>query len=513
MVHPRVRLVTGALAFMALCPADSTGQILSNGSFELQAEARELAPAGWSVGGQGYDVRLDSAVSFGGRFSLRMERLQGAGFGVATQSLDASAFHGHRITLSGHIRTDGVESGYAGLWLRLDGADRQMLFLDNMSTGGATGTSDWAPFEVSTIVTADATRILLGALMPGAGTAWYDELRLESVALESLSPPSDSAAAYLDRALDLMESRSIRAAHIDWDSFRRTAHDEIRGVTSIADVHDVIQRALRRLGDRHSFFMEPAAVEAWRNRRASDPASGSSPRSELIAGRFGHLTVPAFGAGGVDAPRAFAEQIQAHIRSLDEQGVCGWIVDLRQNSGGNMWPMFAGLGPILGTGIVGYFVTPDGDHTPWRYDDVSSSIDGQSMVTVADAYRLSRTDLPVAVLTGPATASSGEAMVVAFRARPLTRSFGAGTAGLSTANANIELSDGAMMLLTTAVFADRDRVQYGSVIVPDEVVEGPDGDPLLAAVNWLSAQRHPSTSACALSVREITFPGETPAAH
>ncbi|MGV9658891.1 S41 family peptidase [Streptomyces koyangensis] len=57
---------------------------------------------------------------------------------------------------------------------------------------------------------------------------------------------------------------------------------------------------------------------------------------------------------------------------------------------------------------------------------------------------------PVAVLTGPRTASAGEAVAIAFRERPDTRTFGDPTSGVPTANAPYPLSDGALVVLTTA---------------------------------------------------------------
>jgi len=39
--------------------------------------------------------------------------------------------------------------------------------------------------------------------------------------------------------------------------------------------------------------------------------------------------------------------------SADRDDLIGWIVDLRGNGGGNMWPMLAGVGPVLGEGVVG----------------------------------------------------------------------------------------------------------------------------------------------------------------
>ena len=91
---------------------------------------------------------------------------------------------------------------------------------------------------------------------------------------------------------------------------------------------------------------------------------------------------------------------------------------------------------------------------------------------------------PIAVLVGSRTASSGEATATAFHGRPDTRFFGQPTAGLTTSNEPLALSDGALLILTMSVFTDRNGVSYGQdiSIEPDVLV---DGDPTAAATDWL----------------------------
>ncbi len=155
-----------------------------------------------------------------------------------------------------------------------------------------------------------------------------------------------------------------------------------------------------------------------------------------------------------------------------------------------VWPMLAGLKALLGDARLGTFEDPSGASPPWIAGDI---------VGVSPPETLKRLEAaPVAILTGPRTASSGEAVTIAFRGRPLTRSFGQPTAGLSTANSNLPLSDGAIIFLTTATMADRTGKRYGDRIDPDELVAAPvhpkdDGDPTLAAaVRWL--KQSPSCS-------------------
>src|SRR4029077_20489098 len=122
----------------------------------------------------------------------------------------------------------------------------------------------------------------------------------------------------------------------------------------------------------------------------------------------------------------------------------------------NMWPMLAGLKPFLGAAELGAFVRPDGAGPPW--------IAGQGVGVEPPSSLTALESSWVAVLTGPRTGSSGEAVTIAFRGRPHTRSFGQPTAGLSTANGTFPLPDGAMIVLTTAVDADRIGQRYGEKV-------------------------------------------------
>ena len=102
----------------------------------------------------------------------------GESFGVATGSFPVKDAAGKRIRLSGYIKTEGVTEGYAGLWLRVDGASGVMEF-DNMNNRGITGTTDWKRYEIELQVAATATNINFGALFPANGTAWLDSLAIE----------------------------------------------------------------------------------------------------------------------------------------------------------------------------------------------------------------------------------------------------------------------------------------------------------------------------------------------
>jgi erythromycin esterase-like protein len=103
-----------------------------------------------------------------------------ASFGVVTGVLPADSVRGKTIRYSGFIKTENVAPRYAGLWWRVDGAPgTPSLGFDNMDGRGATGTTDWKQFSIELRVDTAARRNIFGMLMPGDGTAWFDDLALE----------------------------------------------------------------------------------------------------------------------------------------------------------------------------------------------------------------------------------------------------------------------------------------------------------------------------------------------
>ncbi|WP_181784218.1 S41 family peptidase [Pseudonocardia pini] len=150
-------------------------------------------------------------------------------------------------------------------------------------------------------------------------------------------------------------------------------------------------------------------------------------------------------------------------------------MDLRGNGGGSMWPMLAAVAPLLrGDGEIGAFVDRDGGRIPWT---VTKGVvaGGRSPQLLGGA---GRREGPVSVLTDGHTASSGEAVAVAFRGLPDVRSYGAATLGLSTGIETAQLPDGLVLSVATSRFADRTGEVYGGPLTPDV----PSEDPLSMAL-------------------------------
>ena len=303
----------------------------------------------------------------------------------------------------------------------------------------------------------------------------------------TLSPvPNASrlASDYTNEVVATMQANSINRDRINWTDFRGQVFQQAQGAQTIRDLFPAISLALALLDDHHSFY-QAAGGGGLGNPRA--PQCSASPVTvHVVPADVGYVRVEGFSSAAPGADREFADAIQAQIRSRDAPNLVGWIVDVRGNRGGNMWPMVAGVGAVLGDGIAGYFVPPSGAPTAWSYRAGASLNGTTEIVRTTSTYVLLAQTPRVAVLTDNFVASSGEAVVVSFRARANTRSFGATTCGQSTANAGFRLSDGATLQLTTALMADRNRTAYGGPIAPDEVLS--DADVVPRAIAWLRSQ-------------------------
>ncbi|WP_371516791.1 S41 family peptidase [Kitasatospora sp. NBC_01300] len=319
------------------------------------------------------------------------------------------------------------------------------------------------------------------------------------------SPPpehmSPEARGYLSEALDLIQQKSLNTAKVDWPKLRTQAFAQAATARTPADTHTAIRAAVTALDDHHSRFYPPdqaANVDA-------DPEAVNAPTTRQLPGRIAQLTLPAVNG----SEHTYAEYVtrgRAAVAAVAEVSSCGWVVDLRGETGGGMWAPLAVAAPILGDGPLGAFVTADGTRSTWSVRDGVPYLDDAPQASPATrqdeapshqdeapTHHDEAPETPVAVLAGRATGSAGEAVAIAFIGRPATRSFGQPTYGVPTGNAAHRLSDGAVLLLTGAAEADRTGRVHEGPIEPDEPVETADprkdDDPALAAaVTWLSGQ-------------------------
>src|SRR5436305_45545 len=101
-------------------------------------------------------------------------------------------------------------------------------------------------------------------------------------------------------------------------------------------------------------------------------------------------------SGSSDETKLYAEAGRAKIRTLSAQGVCRFIIDLRPDVGGNMYPMIEAVGGLLDDGVLGTFENAAGKLNPWVLKDGKVTM-GATVDSRPSAISMKRS-LPVAML-------------------------------------------------------------------------------------------------------------------
>ena len=175
------RLLVGAVACAAVMVVSSrVAAVERDASLEaiLRFERGEPDgfPAPW-MGGPRETIRIDTTEVHGGKASARVERSADSANHFSTLTLSVPIdFVGERLELRGFIRTNDVE-GFAGLWMRQDGAMPNLAF-DNMQRRQLRGTTPWTEHTISLPVHAEGKTLYFGFLLSGTGTAWVDDMQL-----------------------------------------------------------------------------------------------------------------------------------------------------------------------------------------------------------------------------------------------------------------------------------------------------------------------------------------------
>lgn len=272
---------------------------------------------------------------------------------------------------------------------------------------------------------------------------------------------ADANRQYVRKAVRIMDKQGLFAEGAEWKSARADAlHAK---PASLEEAQEVVRAAAKVAGGKHS-FVQPAGSVA-----ADATSEWPVPTVVVAEGGVPVVTLPPFSGNAIEGVKyALA------VLSAIPEDIPGVVIDLRGNTGGNMYPMIA---------AVHRFLPADGETLRFRTRGKTQWIPLAYAVQVADVALQPRITCPVAILTDDHTASSGEATLICFRGLDYVRVFGAPTAGYASANQPFALPNGDHLVLTTGC----DVARTGEVFCDDPI--DPDvltSTPLEDALEWIN---------------------------
>ncbi|MGT2832014.1 S41 family peptidase [Streptococcus halotolerans] len=283
-----------------------------------------------------------------------------------------------------------------------------------------------------------------------------------------LIPPSPER--YGKIALKKMDDLGLYASGETWEENKIKAQKKLKKVSSYGQARDVLTPVLKLAGGKHSQFIQKET--------SSRAVKQSTPNIKRLDNGIIYIKLPPFTSVDKKQSKKYADALNHFLSQKEYQGV---ILDLSDNTGGNMAPMLIGLSSILPNGRLFSLINKYNQRT--AFDLTNNRIDNQETIALTDPIHKKK--VPVAIIMNNRTASSGEVVGLSFKGLENVHYFGQHSAGYTTGNMVFWLYDGTQVNLTTSILMDRQGKRYeNDPLQPDTWSE----NPIRESKNWLKSK-------------------------
>lgn len=478
------------IVFIISALTTARGQHFQNVNFTQKCDSSKTGLCFWDLSwGKEKSVRPEIIE---GKNTIAISGEKETSVGFTEQEINTTVNEIQIISIAALVKSDGIIGKGAGLNIGLYDKDNVLIGTKDMggfySVDWITGTQTWKKHSISIVCPKETQKIKIGMILFGKGTVWFSDFAVNTTRIGNREP-SKLAIKYINSACEIIAKNSLVRDSVNIAELKQTALKIAGPAKKYSDCFLAVQyllASLRPFGDHHSFFMSANEKKNW-EKNGSQVSKIAYPTHKIIDG-CGYILVPPFHGGNTKHMSAYADSLQNGIRNLSNSKIKGWIVDLRQNTGGNMEPMLAGLGPLFSAEKLGSLIDVNQKSNAWYYKQGKYYSDEYKGWKVSKPFHLT-SSLPIAVLTSNQTGSSGEIVAISFRGNANTQSFGKPTWGLTTGNSSFDLPDGSQLFLAATIMADRNGQKYTSSVQPDFDVENltttSQDETIDTAIQWI----------------------------
>lgn len=316
----------------------------------------------------------------------------------------------------------------------------------------------------------------------------------------SLRAQTPEVKFLVDTSIAIMKMHAVNRDKVDWKKLESAAAAEMVNKKNAYQLGPLYRMLFQSLNDFHGAFYcwdstykyvreSPAISDSIMN----EWKKGVTLKKMIVGENIGYLRVPYMSFTERTALDKKAQDLNDSLCWLLDKNVTGIVLDLRLNGGGAMYPMMLGLEQILGEGKLGSFEAEG--YQSWIIKNNSFFLDTLSLTGIVPKCSLNKKDIPVVILIGPGTGSSGEFLAISFKKRKNTIFLGTTTAGYVTTTKGFKINDAVSLLLAVGYGRDREGEIYERALSPDVVLDEPDSfndigndKKVLAAIAWIKGK-------------------------
>lgn len=429
------------------------GQQIKNSGFEVEG--------GWHPGyNSNENITIDREEKFCGKKSLLINNKESK-LSYCNQTFNYTCEAFEKIFIKFHVKGILDEASTINLWVN---SYNKRKILYSIPIKSNESIPQWKEMSLSLILPPETDGIQIGMSLNGKGRVWFDEFSLKKKTIEQQDTSySRSTKKYISEVVNIIKEHALNKDSLNYKQ-------DVQKALKLSNFNEKkeylsVRYLLRKLRDRHSAFIE----KEEKSNSTNNVVDRSLPSGKIVQDSFAYIHLPTLSVTVDSFYHDYADTLYKTITDLNKYVPKFWILDLRGNKGGVVWPMIAGLGPLLEDGIQGYFVYRNSKRRPWIYKNgkAYSSKDSKFEIKDKNFNKIDRSNSRVLMLTDGTTASAAEMIAVMLRGYKNTLIVGKKSRGLTSGNSTFTLSDGSILRLTTSRYMDKNGKVYTGKIIPD----------------------------------------------
>ena len=297
----------------------------------------------------------------------------------------------------------------------------------------------------------------------------------------------DKINEFYTALLTQLESNYLHRSTTDWTLVRTLVSEKTSQVQSfeealpiVTDVFDAIKCNHCQLFSKENHYtstLNPQFSQGDFSREFLLEYEKQTPfHVKIIDDNIGYINIPGMLLIDLTHDELNLEtqkMYDAIAKTAKENSIKGWVIDLRFNIGGNVYPMLASLHYFLGNNVMYKGLNHLSQVTQSHTLKDGGFYTGKKLEAKANLSIKPNLKTPVALIVGKMTASAGEDILVAFKGRKNTTTIGEKSYGFLTGNDMFDLPYDNKIALTVSYIADQNNI-YQKYITPDILISKKD---------------------------------------